>query len=314
MRVHTMQNNEIADADIVESLHSIRDYLRWGMTQFQRAHCHYGHGTDNAYDEVLGLILHTLALPIDAPLPVLDARLMGDERTDILRVLRLRFEQRLPAPYITGEAWFANYTFVVDERVLIPRSPLAELIEERFAPWLSGDEEAYRILDLCAGSGCIGIACALYLPEAEVILSDISIDALDVATTNIDRHDVQGRVQIVQSDLFAAFEGERFDVIVSNPPYVDAQDMAALPAEFRHEPRLALEAGDDGLDLVCVMLREAAEYLNEGGFLIVEVGNSWVALEESYPNVPFTWLEFERGGDGVFLLTREQLLEHADEF
>lgn len=309
-----MQNNEIVDTDIVENLHSIRDYLRWGMTQFQRANCHYGHGTDNAYDEALGLILHTLALPIDAPLPVLDARLTRVERVDILRVLRMRFEQRLPAPYITGEAWFANYTFAVDERVLIPRSPLAELIEERFVPWLSGDDQAYRILDLCTGSGCIGIACAQYLPESEVVLSDISIDALEVAAANIERHDVEDRVQIVQSDLFAAFNGERFDLIVSNPPYVDAHDMAALPAEFRHEPRIALEAGDDGLDLVCVMLREAAEYLNEGGLLIVEVGNSWVALEESYPNVPFTWLEFERGGDGVFLLTREQLLEYAGEF
>jgi ribosomal protein L3 glutamine methyltransferase len=313
-----MQNNGIGDIDtdseIIESLHSIRDFLRWGMTQFQRANCYYGHGTDNAYDEALGLILHTLALPIDTPLPVLDARLIPSERADVLRVLKMRFRQHLPAPYITGEAWFANYKFVVDERVLIPRSPLAELIEERFAPWLNSDGETLRVLDLCTGSGCIGIACALYLPEAEVVVSDISSDALDVALTNIERHDLQDRVQVVQSDLFAALAGERFDVIVSNPPYVDATDMSALPLEFEHEPRMALEAGDDGLDLVCVMLREAAEYLNENGLLIVEVGNSWVALEESYPTVPFTWLEFERGGDGVFLLTREQLIEHADEF
>lgn len=305
--------NDNSDDVIVADLSTIRDFLRWGMTQFQRAGCYYGHGTDNAYDEALGLILHTLALPIDMPLPVLDARLTRAERIEVLRVLKRRFEERLPAPYITGEAWFANYTFAVDERVLIPRSPLAELIEERFAPWLSGDEEAYRILDLCAGSGCIGIACALYLPDAEVVLSDISVDALDVAAINIERHRVQERVQTVRSDLFAAFAGERFDVIVSNPPYVDAHDMATLPAEFRHEPRLALEAGDDGLDLVCVMLCEAAEHLNEGGVLIVEVGNSWVALEEAYPAVPFTWLEFERGGNGVFLLTREQLIEYGDE-
>ncbi len=309
-----MANDGVIESDIIEDLHTLRDYLRWGMTQFQRASCHYGHGTDNAYDEALGLILHTLALPIDTPLPVLDARLTRAERFEVLRVLNMRFQQRVPAPYITGEAWFANYTFAVDERVLIPRSPLAELIEERFAPWLNSDDDTIRILDLCTGSGCIGIACALYLPEADVVVSDISDDALDVARANIERHDVADRVQIVQSDLFASFAGERFDLIVSNPPYVDAHDMAVLPAEFRHEPRMALEAGDDGLDLVCVMLREAAEYLNEGGLLIVEVGNSWVALEESYPNVPFTWLEFERGGDGVFLLTREQLLEHASEF
>ncbi len=314
-----MESDDIIDAEIIEDLHTIRDYLRWGMTQFQRAGCCYGHGTDNAYDEALGLILHTLALPIDTPLPVLDARLTQDERADVLRVLRMRFEQRLPAPYITGEAWFAGYPFEVDERVLIPRSPLAELIEQRFAPWLGdhalrGEPASYRILDLCTGSGCIGIACALHMPEATVVISDISDDALDVAAANVQRHEVHDRVQIVQSDLFAALEEERFDVIVSNPPYVDAHDMATLPAEFEHEPRMALEAGDDGLDLVCVMLREAAAHLNERGVLIVEVGNSWVALEETYPNVPFTWLEFERGGDGVFLLTREQLLEHADEF
>ena len=180
-----MTINDGADADIIEDLHSVRDYLRWGMTQFQRAGCFYGHGTDNAYDEALGLILHTLALPIDTPLPVLDARLVHSERAELLRVLRMRFEQRLPAPYITGEAWFAGYPFAVDERVLIPRSPLAELIEERFAPWLSGDKETYRILDLCTGSGCIGIASALYMPEAEVVISDISDDALDVAATNV---------------------------------------------------------------------------------------------------------------------------------
>lgn len=309
-----MANEDMSDDEIVEDLHTIRDYVRWGMTQFQRAGCYYGHGTDNAYDEALGLLLHTLALPIDTPLPVLDARLTYDERIEVLRVLRMRFEQRLPAPYITSEAWFAGYPFTVDERVLIPRSPLAELIEQRFAPWLPEGRDSYRILDLCTGSGCIGIACALYLPEAEVVLSDISDDALDVASVNVQRHAVHDRVQIVQSDLFAALAGESFDVIVSNPPYVDAEDMATLPVEYEHEPRLALEAGDDGLDLVCVMLREAASHLNDGGLLIVEVGNSWVALEETYPDVPFTWLEFERGGAGVFLLTREQLLEHADDF
>lgn len=308
-----MADDDMIDDEIIEGLQTIRDYLRWGMTQFERAGCHYGHGTDNPYDEALGLILHTLTLPLDAPLPVLDARLTRSERADVLRVLRTRFEQRLPAPYITGEAWFAGFPFTVDERVLIPRSPVAELIEARFEPWLDEREEP-RILDLCTGSGCIGIASALYLPEADVVISDISDDALDVAAVNVQRHDVHDRVQVVQSDLFAALENERFDIIISNPPYVDANDMAALPAEFDHEPRMALEAGDDGLDLVCIMLREAAAHLNEGGLLIVEVGNSWVALEETYPNVPFTWLEFARGGDGVFLLTREQLLEHANEF
>ncbi len=309
-----MSYENIDDSEILDDLHTLRDYVRWGMSQFERAGCYYGHGTDNAYDEAMGLVLHTLSLPIDTPLPVLDARLTRSERAEVLSVLKMRFEQRLPAPYITGEAWFAGFAFNVDERVLIPRSPIFEIIESGFAPWLDEAREAPRILDLCTGSGCIGIACALHLPESHVVISDISDDALDVAATNVQRHDVHERVQIVQSDLFATLADERFDIIVSNPPYVDAHDMTTLPAEFEHEPRMALEAGDDGLDLVCVMLREAAAHLNEGGLLIVEVGNSWVALEEAYPNVPFTWLEFERGGHGVFLLTREQLIEHANEF
>lgn len=300
---------------IIEQLHTLRDYMRWGMTQFQRAGVHYGHGTDNAYDEVLGLIFHTLALPFDMVQPVLDARLTPAERERVLDVLQMRFQQRLPAPYITGEAWFTGYPFYVDSNVLIPRSPIGELIESRFTPWLDeANAGTYRILDLCTGSGCIGIACALHFDVEEVVVSDISPAAIAMAERNIARHEVQHCVRAVQSDLFAALAGERFDLIVSNPPYVDARDMSELPAEFQHEPRLALAAGDDGLDLVRIILREAADHLHENGVLIVEVGNSWVALEEVYPRVPFTWLEFERGGHGVFLLTREQLLEHAAEF
>lgn len=304
-----------AREQIIEQLHTIRDYMRWGMTQFQAANVYYGHGTDNAYDEALGLIFHTLALPFDAVQPVLDARLTLAERARLLDVLEMRFQQRLPAPYITGEAWFAGYPFYVDRNVLIPRSPLAEMIETRFAPWLDeANAGAYRILDLCTGSGCIGIACALHFDVEEVVLSDISAGALTIAERNIVRHDAGHCVRAVQSDLFAALPGEQFDLIVSNPPYVDARDMDELPLEFRHEPRLALAAGDDGLDLVRIILREAAAHLNDNGVLIVEVGNSWPALEEAYPRVPFTWLEFERGGHGVFLLTREQLSEHAAEF
>jgi ribosomal protein L3 glutamine methyltransferase len=303
-----------AREQIIEQLHTIRDYMRWGMTQFQRAGIAYGHGTDNAYDEALGLIFHELALPFDTLQPVLDAKLTLAERERIFDVLQMRFVQRLPAPYITGEAWFAGYPFYVDRNVLIPRSPIAELIETRFTPWLDEAEAgAYRILDLCTGGGCIGIACALHFDVEAVVLSDISPAALAVAERNIERHDVGNCVRAVQSDLFAALSGERFDLIVSNPPYVDARDMDELPAEYRHEPRLALAAGDDGLDLVRVILREAADHLEENGVLIVEVGNSWPALEEAYPRVPFMWLEFERGGHGVFLLTREQLIEHAAE-
>lgn len=299
--------------NILETLHSIRDYVRWGMTQFQRAGVFYGHGTDNALDEALALVLHCLHLRHDQIDVVIDARLTPAEREQVLTTLETRFQKRLPLPYITGEANFAGFPFQVDRRVLIPRSPIAELIENGFEPWLGG-RYPHRILDLCAGSGCIGIACALYLEAAEVVLSDISEEALIVAEGNIERHGVGDRVRAVRSDLFAALPGERFDLIVSNPPYVDARDMDELPAEYRHEPRLALAAGSDGLDLVRVMLREAADHLADDGVLIVEVGNSWAALEEAYPRVPFTWLEFERGGHGVFLLTRAQLNEHRPEF
>lgn len=298
---------------IAAHLHTLRDYLRWGMSQLQRVGAHYGHGTDNAFDEVLGLLLHTLHLPHEHWNDVLDARLTVGERVRVLEVLERRYERRLPAPYITGEAWFAGHPFYVDERVLIPRSPIAELIEAGFEPWLAG-RYPERVLDLCTGGGCIGIACALYLDEAEVVLSDISSDALAVAAGNIERHGVADRVRALRSDVFDALDGESFDVIVSNPPYVDARDMDELPAEYRHEPRLALAAGEDGLDIVRRILREAPAHLNDEGILIVEVGNSWVALEAAFPAVPFLWLEFERGGDGVFLLTREQLLEHAAAF
>lgn len=297
---------------LIEQLLSIRDYVRWGMTQFQRTGIYYGHGTDNAFDEALALVLHCLHLEHEYANVLLDARLTLTEREQVLSALELRFQKRLPMPYITGEANFAGFAFFVDKRVLIPRSPIAELIENGFEPWVA-DRYPHRILDLCTGSGCIGIACALHLDEAELTISDISEDALVVAERNIERHAVQERVRAVQSDLFGALQGECFDVIVSNPPYVDARDMSELPAEYRHEPRLALEAGNDGLDLVRIMLREAADHLSDNGVLIVEVGNSWVALEKAYPRVPFTWLEFERGGHGVFLLTREQLVEHAAE-
>lgn len=298
---------------IAAHLCTIRDFIRWGMTQFQRADLHYGHGTDNPFDEAVALILHCLYLPYDRLDAVIDSRLTPEERQLVLDALETRYRERVPVPYITGEAWFAGYPFTVDDRVLIPRSPVAELIEQGFEPWLGG-RPAERILDLCTGSGCIGIACALYLPDADVVLADISVEAIAVAEVNIARHAVQERVEVVQSDLFSELQQELFDVIISNPPYVDALDMSMLPAEFRHEPELALTAGDDGLELVRRILREAADHLSEEGLLIVEVGNSWEALEEAFPQVAFTWLEFERGGHGVFLLTREQLDAHASDF
>ncbi len=251
-------------------------------------------------------------LPWEISDSYLDCRLEDDERAELAEILRRRIEERIPAAYLLGEAWFCGIPFSVDERVLVPRSPIAELIEQRFAPWLPA--EPARILDLCTGSGCIGIACAYAFEQAEVVLADLSFDALEVANVNIERHDLGERVYTVQGDGFAGLPGQRFDLIVSNPPYVDAEDFADMPAEFHHEPELGLACGDDGLDLVRRMLAEAADHLSEKGLLIVEVGNSEVHVQALYPEVDFTWLEFEHGGHGVFMLSAAQCREHRELF
>nr|WP_255558146.1 50S ribosomal protein L3 N(5)-glutamine methyltransferase [Zhongshania aquimaris] len=299
--------------NITNELVSIRDYLRWGVSEFGRAGLFFGHGTDNAYDESRVLVSHVLNLPFDFEAELLDARLTIAERESILSLLERRITERVPAAYLTREAWFAGLSFYVDERVLVPRSPIAELIAQDFEPWLSGIYPQ-RILDLCSGSGCIGIACAYQFEDASVDLADISLDAINVADINIARHELSDRVRAVQSDVFEWLAGERYDLIVSNPPYVDAEDLADMPMEYHREPALGLASGPDGLDITRQILRYAADHLNVGGVLIVEVGNSCVALDEAFPNVPFMWLEFERGGHGVFVMTREQLLEYADSF
>ena len=299
--------------NITNELVSIRDYLRWGVSEFGRAGLFFGHGTDNAYDESRVLVSHVLNLPFDFETELLDARLTIAERESILSLLERRITERVPAAYLTREAWFAGLSFYVDERVLVPRSPIAELIAQDFEPWLSGIYPQ-RILDLCSGSGCIGIACAYQFEDASVDLADISLDAINVADINIARHELSDRVRAVQSDVFEWLAGERYDLIVSNPPYVDAEDLADMPMEYHREPVLGLASGPDGLDITRQILRHAADHLNVGGVLIVEVGNSCVALDEAYPNVPFMWLEFERVGHGVFVMTREQLLEYADSF
>lgn len=290
---------------VCDELLTIRDFLRWGASEFTAANLFYGHGTDNPWDEAEVLVLHALHLTPPLTNEWLDSRLTRAERERVLANLVRRVQERIPAAYITGQTWFAGLPFVVDERVLVPRSPLGELIQKRFEPWLI--QSPQRILDLCTGSGCIGIACAYSFPEAEVQLSDISYDALDVAWENIQRHDLEDRVFALQSDLFENLQGQVFDLIVSNPPYVDADDMASLPDEYHAEPELGLASGDDGLDFTRRLLAEAADYLTDSGLLVVEVGNSWLALKDAYPELPFTWVEFERGGHGVFMLTKMDL-------
>lgn len=285
---------------------TIRDLIRWGVSRMNQSSVYFGHGTDNPWDESRLLVLYALGLEWNTADHWLDSRTTQAERESVLALLQQRIQNLIPAPYLTGEAWFCGLPFEVDERVLIPRSPIAEMILNDFTPWWQSDHKPQRILDLCTGSGCIGIACAAQYPEAQVELMDISFDALAVAEANIERHGMSDRVVALQSDLLAAADG-RYDLIVSNPPYVDADDMASLPDEYRHEPELALAAGNDGLDLVRILLSQVRQHLSEDGLLVVEVGNSWPALQDAYPDLSFVWPEFERGGHGVFVLQARDL-------
>ncbi len=303
-----MANLKNISPQVLEELHTVRDFIRWGASRFNEAGLFFGHGTDNAVDEAATLVLHALRLPHDLADEFLRARIIREEKVVVLDLLRRRILERAPAAYLIREAWFAGLPFYVDERVLVPRSPIAELIGGGFQPWL-GYTEITRILDLCTGSGCIGVACALAYPEAMVDAADISTDALEVAAANIERHGLGERARPIQSDLFASLPEGRYDLIVSNPPYVDAAELDRMPAEFRHEPRLGLAAGEDGLEVVRRILRAAPDHLNEGGLLVVEVGAGRPALEAAYPQVQFLWPDFERGGEGVFILTAEQLIK-----
>lgn len=294
------------------ALTTIKDLVRWGVSRFHQAGVYFGHGTDNAWDESRLLVLDALYLPWETPQEYLECHVTEDERDAVLSLLQRRVDERIPAAYLTGRARFAGLDFIVDERVLVPRSPIAELIENRFEPWLERDP--LTILDLCTGSGCIGIACAHAFSEAEVVLADLSSDALAVAELNIEAHGLQDRVETRWSDGFSGMVGERFDLIVSNPPYVDAEDMSNLPDEYLHEPEMGLACGEDGLDLVRQMLAEAADHLTEDGLLVVEVGNSMVHVMAEWPEVDFEWVEFRRGGHGVFVLSAEQCRRFQDLF
>jgi ribosomal protein L3 glutamine methyltransferase len=308
---HTDMNFQQHASQAIDELHTIQDMIRWAVSRMSAAQLFYGHGTDNPWDDALQLVTHALSLPWNLAEEWRHSRLTRYEREAVIDVLEARIEHHVPTPYITGIAWFCGQPYRVDERVLIPRSPIAELIEERFADYWQHEQDPTRILDLCTGSGCIGIACALTYPEAEVELLDISFDALEVAEENIHNHQVEDRVIALHSDLFASASG-CYDIIVSNPPYVDEDDMACLPEEFLHEPTLALAAGEDGLDLVRIMLAQARDYLTDDGILVLEVGNSWPALRAAYPELPFSWPEFKRGGHGVCVIHARDLERLAE--
>lgn len=285
---------------------TIIDFLRFGLSQANENELYYGHGTDNAWDDIFALVLGSLHLPVDVDSQLLNAQLSTVEKQHLVKQLARRIIDKVPVPYLTKKAYFCELPFYVDERALIPRSPIAELIKQQFSPWLIA-ERVERVLDLCTGSGCIAIACSYAFPDAIVDAVDISPEALAVAAINCDRHGLQDVVNLIESDCWTNVPKVRYDLIVSNPPYVGAEEMETLPAEYYHEPRLALETTNNGLAIVEKILAKAHDYLTEDGILVVEVGNSEYALEEAFPDVPFTWLEFEHGGQGVFLLTHEQL-------
>lgn len=272
---------------------------------------YFGHGTDNAWDESVQLVLSLADLPVDVDRGVLGEPLPADFATRLDALLRRRIQDRVPAAYLTERAWFAGLEFLCDERALVPRSPLAELIEHDFEPWYTGPTPT-RILDLCCGGGCIGLAAAWYQPNAQVDLLDLDVHALELAGENAAHLGLSGRVQVRTSDLFDAADPGGYDLILANPPYVNAPDLAAMPAEYRHEPAVGLGSGADGLDVTRRILARAGAYLRPHGVLFVEVGNSWPALEAAYPDVPFTWIEFERGGEGVFTLRAAEWQEYRE--
>ncbi|KPN74173.1 50S ribosomal protein L3 N(5)-glutamine methyltransferase [Neisseria sp. 74A18] len=293
-----------------EQLSTVRDILRFAVSRFNEAGLHFGHGSDNAHDEAAYLILHTLSLPLDMLEPYLDAKLLDSEKEEVLGLIEKRVTERVPVAYLTNQAWQGDFDFYVDERVIVPRSFIYELLGEPLAPWIEHEELVHRALDLCTGSGCLAVQMAYHYPAAEIDAVDLSLDALEVAAINVEDYGLEERINLIHTDLFEGLEGT-YDLIVSNPPYVDAESVEALPQEYLHEPELALGSGSDGLDATREIILHAAKFLNPKGVLLVEIGHNRDVLEAAYPELPFTWLETS-GGDGfVFLLTREQLLGEA---
>jgi ribosomal protein L3 glutamine methyltransferase len=288
-------------------LSTLRDMLRFGVSRFTEAGLFFGHGSDNAWDEAAYLLLHTLHLPIDRLEPFMDARLTSSERADVLEIIGRRISERLPAAYLTNEAWLGDCRFYVDQRVIVPRSHIAELLREQLSPWVEDPWAIRNVLDMCTGSGCLAILAAHAFPEAKVDGVDISPDALMVARRNVDDYDLAARLRLTESNAFAALEGKVYDVIISNPPYVNAESMAALPEEYRREPELALASGEDGLDFTRILLKQAARHLSPKGLLIVEIGHNREALEMAFPDTSFVWLDTSAGDENVFILRREDL-------
>ncbi|MEQ1638135.1 MAG: 50S ribosomal protein L3 N(5)-glutamine methyltransferase [Methylococcales bacterium] len=303
----------IDSADVLTSLTTIRDFIRWAASRFTEAGLFFGHGNTTALDEAAALVLHTLHQPYDLVDYYIATHLTRAERLQLLKVIELRISSRKPTAYITQDARFANLPFYVDERVLVPRSPIAELIQEQFSPWVD-PAQVTRVLDLCTGSACIAIACAYAFPEAQVDAVDLSPDALEVAAINVAKHELEGEVQLWTSDLFSALPPAQYDIIVSNPPYVAISEWQQLPAEFHAEPEMGFTGGETGLDIVLRILAQARDFLSPQGILVVEVGSSAETLQNLFPGVPFYWLQFERGSEGVFLLTAEQVMQYHSLF